>query len=152
MCCDKRDFPVLLGREMVYQAVSVHTLPLQRELQKPCFGDVLRGCVACWLVYNTTLAFILINILILLSLWIPCFKARFLSLCYQNCTFSPTSKQSSLFCPGLALRLVAQGLLSLPFTGSLTWTAHCSCFQEILLSLCSSSPPPVMLRSQASFF
>lgn len=82
MCCDKGDFPVLLGREMVYQAVHVHTLPLQRELQKPCLGDVLRGWAACWLVYNTTFAFILINILIPLSLWIPCFKARLLSLCY----------------------------------------------------------------------
>lgn len=82
MYCDKGDFSVLLGREMAYQAIHVHILPLQRELQTPCLGDVLRGCVACWLVYKATFAFILINILILLSLWIPCFKARFLSLCY----------------------------------------------------------------------
>lgn len=103
---DRGEFSVLLGKEIAYQPMDVHTPPLQRELHKPHSWDFLKGCMACWLVYNITFAFILINISTLLSLSIPSFKAKFLSLWYQNCPFSLASKQSFSFCPRLALRWV----------------------------------------------
>lgn len=62
---DRRRFSVLLGREIVHQLIAAHTPSLQRELQKPHSGDLLKDCMAHWLVYNITFAFILINILTL---------------------------------------------------------------------------------------
>lgn len=62
---DRGRFSVLLGREIVHQLIAAHTPSLQRELQKLHSGDLLKDCMARWLVYNVTFAFILINILTL---------------------------------------------------------------------------------------
>lgn len=78
---DRRRVSVLLGREIVHQLIAAHTPSLQRELQKPHSGDLLKDCMAHWLVYNVTFAFILINILTLFFTLDLLFQSKCLSLC-----------------------------------------------------------------------